>query len=119
MKEKIQSHKDLLVWKRSIDLAKNIYQITKTFPKEELYGITAQIRKSAVSVASNIAEGAAKGTSREYARFLNISLGSLAELETQLIIAERIEYLKDTELLTEIETIRKMLIGLIRKKFNK
>ena len=74
------NHKDLDVWKESMNLAREVYLLTQTFPKEERYGITSQIRRSAVSIPSNIAEGAARSSDKEYIQFLYISLGSLAEL---------------------------------------
>lgn len=80
------THKNLEAWKESINLVVDIYKITQQFPKDELYGLTNQIRRSAVSIPSNIAEGCARQTPKETAQFLHISLGSVAELETQLII---------------------------------
>ncbi len=78
-----------------MDLVTGIYKITKTFPKEEIYGLTSQIRRSAISVPSNIAEGAARKNKKEFKQFLYITLGSLSELETQLLIAQNIEYLNN------------------------
>ena len=89
MDKKIRNHKDLEVWKKSMDLVSNIYKITESFPNKEIYGLTNQIRRSAVSVPSNIAEGAARSSKKEFIQFLYIALGSLAELETQMIIASR------------------------------
>ncbi len=110
-------HSELEVWKRSIEFVTEIYRITTSFPKVELYGLTAQIRRAAVSVPSNIAEGATRGSDREFIHFLSIAMGSLSELETQLIIAKNLGYL-DGGVLTpsldsRIEEIRKPLIGLI------
>jgi len=76
-------HKDLDVWKRSMDLVQLIYEYTKLFPKEEMYGLTSQMRRAAVSIPSNIAEGAARKGDKEFIQFLMLSLGSLSELETQ------------------------------------
>ena len=84
----IRTHKDLDVWKESILLVKDIYEISSNFPKEEIYGLTLQIRRNATSIPSNIAEGAARNTKKEFLKFLYIALGSLSELETQLIIAK-------------------------------
>ena len=81
-------HKKLDVWKYSMDLVVHVYKITSNFPKSEVYGLTSQMRRCAVSVPSNIAEGAARNSNKEYNRFLAIALGSLSELETQLLIAE-------------------------------
>ena len=86
------NHKDLDIWKESIELTKKIYLITKNFPKEEIYGLTSQIRRSCISIPSNIAEGSARNHDKEFIQFLYISLGSLAELDTQLIISKEIGY---------------------------
>lgn len=111
-----QSYVDLNIWARSIELAEGIYKITKNFPKEEIYGLTSQMRRCAVSIPSNIAEGSTRGN-KEFRRFLNISSGSLAELKTQIIIAYKINILSNElqqPLLQEIETIGKMVNGLKR-----
>ena len=81
-----RTHKDLDVWNKSIELAEKIYKVTSSFPKEEQYGIVSQIRRSVVSISSNIAEGAARNSKKEFIQFLYIALGSLSELETQLIL---------------------------------
>ena len=108
-------HKDLDAWKLSIDLVSEIYAITKTFPMEEMYGLTNQIRRSAVSIPSNIAEGSARQSNKELIHFLYISLGSLSELETQLIIANNLSYLTNLEpIMDKLNSIRKLLIGLIK-----
>src|SRR5215813_8100790 len=86
-------YRDLLVWQEAMKLAEMVYHATSEFPKEELYGLTAQARKSAVSIPSNIAEGAARNSSRELYHYLGISAGSLAEVETQLELAARLHYL--------------------------
>ena len=115
MKTKIRSHKDLDIWKRSISLVKNVYTITKQFPPDEKFGIIHQMRRCAISVPSNIAEGAGRMSQKEFAHFLSISQGSLAELETQIIISGELEYISDTEYLeSEIGAIRAMIAGLIR-----
>lgn len=111
----MKDHKDLDVWKRSVDLVKNIYEATSRFPREELFGLTNQMRRAAVSIPSNIAEGAARQTEREFVQFLFVALGSASELETQAIIAERLRYLDSTEtILVHIDAVKKMLNGLIR-----
>jgi four helix bundle protein len=104
-----KSHKDLDVWKKSIELVTLVYEITKSFPTEEVYGITNQIRRSAVSIPSNIAEGAGRGSDAEFIRFLNIAQGSLSELETQLIISQNLKYLISKEIFKILEEIRKMM----------
>ncbi|WP_246798724.1 four helix bundle protein [Deferribacter autotrophicus] len=104
-----------------MDLATEIYKITKSFPKEEMYGLTSQIRRAVVSISANIAEGAARNSKKEFIQFLYISLGSLAELETELLIAKNIGYLKNDSIFEEIKIIRKMLSGLInsvRRKYD-
>ncbi|MEI7596292.1 MAG: four helix bundle protein [Bacteroidota bacterium] len=113
----MKTHKDLLVWQKSIELVTTLYKLTKDFPKEEIYGLTSQIRRSAVSVPSNIAEGAGRHSKKEYTQFLYISLGSLSELETQIIIASNLGYVKQNEiedLSIEINSLLKMLTSLIR-----
>jgi four helix bundle protein len=87
---KIKSYKDLNIWKRSIRLVEEIYKITKNFPKEEIYGLTSQLRRSAVSIPSNTAEGFTRFHNKEYRQFLYISLGSCAELTTQVIISSHL-----------------------------
>jgi four helix bundle protein len=89
----LKTHKDLDVWKESIDLAKNMYKLTGQFPKEELYNLTSQIRRCAVSIPSNIAEGAARKSKKEFINFLYVALGSCAELETQLIISKELGFI--------------------------
>jgi four helix bundle protein len=113
----LKSHKDLDVWKRSIALVTEIYRITKTFPDDEKYGMIHQMRRSAVSVPSNIAEGSARHTKKDNIQFLYVALGSISELETQLIISLHLGYISE-ELLEsfqkEILEIKNMTIGLIR-----
>ena len=118
----LQTHKDLKVWQQSKDLVSEIYKLTATFPKEEVYSLTAQIKRSAISIPSNIAEGAARESNKEYIRFLYIALGSLAELDTQLLIANDLGYFKLNEyqkLTIKLDEIGKMLSGLISYRKNK
>lgn len=113
----MQSYKELTVWQKSVELVSEMYQVTKRFPKEEMYGLISQIRRSAVSVPSNIAEGWGRGSTQEYIRFLTIARGSLMELETQLIISEKLTYLTSEQqaaLSKSIEQIGRMLNGLIK-----
>jgi four helix bundle protein len=92
-----RSHKKLDVWKDSVDLATHIYQITEKFPKAEVYGLTSQMRRAVISVPSNIAEGAARFSPKEFGQFLNIAGGSLSELDTQLEIAYNLGFLTKEE----------------------
>jgi four helix bundle protein len=108
----MNNHKDLEVWKKSIELTKNVYLVTKNFPKEEIYGLINQIRRASVSIPSNIAEGASRQSNKEFIQFLYIALGSLAELETQLIISKEIGYIDKIDF--DLEEIRKMILGLIK-----
>ena len=113
------THKDLKVWQKSIDMVVEIYHLTSNFPKEELYGLTSQIRRASVSIPSNIAEGYGRFSDKELVRFLFISLGSASEVETQLIICNRLNYLleKDFNNLSQLNNeIIKMLAGLIKSK---
>ncbi len=112
----MKTHKDLDVWGKSIELVTHIYELTKSFPKEEIYGLTSQIRRAAVSIPANIAEGAARNSKKEFIQFLYIGLGSLAELETELIIAKNLNYLgnNDDNIFIKLDTIGKMLTGLIK-----
>jgi four helix bundle protein len=98
-----------------MDLVSNIYKITESFPNKELYGgLTNQIRRAAVSIPSNIAEGAARNSKKEFIQFLYIALGSLSELETQIIIANRLEYLNKLDTLSEdLKFVQKLINGLI------
>ncbi len=107
--------KELKVWQKSLDLVNRIYLDTKFLPKDEMYGLTSQIRRSAVSVPSNIAEGCGRKTNRDFNNFLGIALGSAFELETQLIIAKNLNYLEErnfTEFETELKHIQNMIIKL-------
>jgi len=113
-KANIKTHKDLDVWKKSMDLVEEVYRFTQGFPDREKYGLINQIRRCAISVPSNIAEGSARNTSKETTQFCYISLGSLAELETQLLIAERLKYYGSTDILDNVIEIRRMLLGLIK-----
>lgn len=113
----MKTHKDLEVWKESIDFITELYKITNDFPKTEMYGLTSQIRRAAISVPSNISEGFARKGNKEKIRFMYISLGSNSEVETQLIIARNLGYLNQ-EYFETLETknriLGKRLLNLIR-----
>lgn len=114
----MNSYKDLIVWQKAVDLCVDIYELTKSFPKSEVYGLSSQIQRCAVSVPSNIAEGQKRGSKTEYIHFLRISYGSGAELETQLIIAQKIGYMSKImydKLTQEIDEIMRMLNVLIKR----
>ena len=113
----MKTHKDLNVWKESILLVTLIYEKTKSFPKDELFGLTSQIRRSAISIPSNISEGAARESNKEYLRFLYIAQGSISELDTQLIKADNLNFLSKADYIMlneKLVSIRKMLTGLIK-----
>jgi len=113
----MSSHKNLDVWKLSVKFVVEIYQETSKFPKEEIFGITSQMRRSAVSISSNIAEGSGRQTDKEFIQFLYYSLGSKEELDTQLIIAKQLNYITQNSfdrLSPQLETIGKLLNGLIK-----
>ena len=109
-------HKDLKAWQESMDLVVIIYKLTSKFPDEEKYGLTSQLRRASVSIPSNIAEGSARKGNKEFLQFLYIALGSLAELDTQLEIAQRLEFMQSfSEMESKTKYIRNLIIGLIRK----
>ena len=112
------SYKELIVWQKAVDLTVQIYTITTKLPKEELFSLTNQMRKAAVSIPSNIAEGQARHSKKEFLRFLGIANGSKAELETQLLLCQKIGYLTDSDILEAmnfLQEIGKMLNTLTRK----
>ena len=110
-------HKKLDVWQKAMDLVIQIYRITESFPKEEKYGLSNQVRRAAVSVPSNIAEGAARQTKKEFVNYLHMAQGSLSELDTQLEVARRLAFLDGKiweDLDKRLQRVDKMLSGLIR-----
>jgi len=116
MTEKIKDFKELAVWEKSIRLVKEVYIATNDFPRSEAFGLTNQIRRSAVSIPSNIAEGQARNSTKEFVHFLSVARGSCAELETQLIIANELGYFtqgKTVELIGQVNEIQRMLNGLM------
>ena len=111
----MKNFKNLKVWSNGIELVVDVYKETERFPKEEIYGLTGQIKRSAVSIPSNIAEGAGRNSRKDFNRFLDVALGSSFELETQLIIANRLKYLDDENFLKlnqQIDEEQKMITGL-------
>lgn len=118
MEKTIKSFRDLKIWKEGIEVVKKVYNITKKFPKEEQYGLSSQMRRAAVSIPSNIAEGFRRKHNKEYIQFLNIALGSCAELETQLVIARELEYINNNQEQDAIELIYyicRMIVNLKKK----
>ncbi|KUK56333.1 MAG: hypothetical protein XD79_0183 [Atribacteria bacterium 34_128] len=118
MEEKIKSFKDLRIWQKGIEIVTDIYTLTKKFPKEELFSLTSQLRRSAISIPSNIAEGFKRFHNKEYKQFLFITLGSCAELETQIIIAKELKYINEIEeakLAEKLDHISRMTSSLIKK----
>lgn len=108
----------ILVWQKSMSLVTKIYKATRTFPKEEMFGLTSQIRRSSVSIPSNIAEGSGRESNKDFLRFLYISLGSIFEMQTQLEIAKNIIYINEEEfnlLYEDSREIERMLASLIKK----
>ena len=113
MNNEIRPHYRLEAWKESIALVKAVYAATKNFPKEETYGLVSQMRRAAISVPSNIAEGAARSGKKEFAQFLNVARGSLSELETQLIIGMELGYVgEDHDIFSRLDKASRLLTGL-------
>ncbi len=113
----MKSHKELGVWRAAIDLARDVYDLTKTYPKEEQYGLISQMRRSAVSIASNIAEGAARQGTKEFIQFLYVAVGSANELDTQIEISKAVKIVADERLNAvqdRLTRVTMMLRGLIR-----
>jgi len=112
-----KTHKDLLVWKKGITLVKTIYQITAGFPRREDFCITNQLRRAAISIPSNLAEGAARNSTKEFGQFIHIALGSVSEIDTQILICKELGYITDESyllVLDELDEISKMLTGLLK-----
>ncbi|MFQ6035068.1 MAG: four helix bundle protein [Sedimentisphaerales bacterium] len=118
MVRKIKTYRDLDIWNAGIEVVKDIYKSTEEFPKQEIYGLVSQMRRSAVSIPSNVAEGFRRYSNKEYKQFLYTSLGSCAELETQITIARELQYIqedKETGLLERLDHICRMISNLIKK----
>ena len=107
-------HKELKVWQEAIEFVSSIYAITKSFPKEELYGLTSQLNRASVSIAANIAEGAGRNSNKEFVQFLSIAMGSCAEVETLLIIAEKQKFLSIEDLETRVQKLNQIQNMLFR-----
>ena len=114
----VHTYRDLIAWQKAMDLVEMVYQVTKLFPKEELYGLTSQVRKAAVSIPSNIAEGQGRGSSKVFHYFLSIANGSLREVETQVTIAQRLGYIEQDQvqpILDLTNEIARIIYGLMKK----
>lgn len=98
----IKSYKDLLIWQKGFDIVISTYKLSKSFPQEELYALTSQIKRAAISIPSNIAEGYGRNTDKSFSHFIDISRGSLYELETQLLIAKELEFIEDLNLFNHV-----------------
>jgi four helix bundle protein len=104
----MKTFRDLFIWQKAMTLVTNAYQITEKFPKEELFGLTSQIRRSAISLPSNIVEGYGRGSNKEFSRFINIAISSLFEFQTQIKIAKNINYLNEKEFKSIYEETREL-----------
>ena len=117
MEKNLHDHKELIAWQKAIELVEEVYKMTQTFPKEEMFGIISQMRRCSISIPSNIAEGHSRNSSGEFKQFLGIAKGSSAELETQLIIAQKLGYITNAKL-GEVNSllvdVRKLISGLLR-----
>jgi four helix bundle protein len=121
MQKDIKSFRDLHIWDKGIELVKNIYKGTQNFPKQEIYGLTSQIRRAAISIPSNIAEGHIRQYQTEFRQFLSVALGSLAELGTQIVISRELNYISNEKfqnLIEQMDSLCKMIRGLIKKITN-
>ena len=118
----VRNFKELIVWQKAMDLAELVYDVTKQFPREEVYGLTSQLRRAAVSIPSNIAEGQARNSTAQFLNFLSIAQGSRAEVETQIMLAERLDYIdreisqEAANLLTEVNRLLRGLVNSLQDK---
>ena len=113
----MQDYRKIKVWQKSYSLVLDVYRLTETFPKHELYALTSQIRRAAVSIPSNIAEGSARGSDADFARFLDIAIGSAFELECQLMLARDLSYIGEHEseaVMRDVEELKKMLAAFVK-----
>ena len=114
----MRDFREIKAWEKAHRLTLDVYKATRTFPKEELYGLTSQIRRSCVSIPANIAEGCGRGGDAEFARFLQVSMGSASELEYHLLLAHDLDYLKSAsyeELMSQLIEVKRMLTAFIKK----
>ena len=117
MADEIKSHKDLVVWQKSVQLSILVYKLTDDFPAREVYSLASQMRRAVVSIPSNIAEGKSRGTRKDFSHFLHMAYGSASELETQLLIAKQLNFCGDTKfdgansLLIEVSKMLRVMIG--------
>ncbi|MDR1758866.1 MAG: four helix bundle protein [Bacteroidales bacterium] len=117
----VKNYQELIVWQKAMEATALIYQIVKKLPKEELFALSSQMRRAAVSIPSNIAEGQARNSTKEFIQFLSVARGSKAELETQLLLCEKVNYLARTDILEAInllQEVEKMLVALIKTLTN-
>lgn len=117
-KKEVKSFKDLMIWQKGVLLTEGVYQKTESFPKAEIYGLVSQMRRASVSIPSNIAEGYRRHHAKEFQQFLNIALGSLGELETQIVLATRLRYLALEDgktLLEQVDSLVRMIVSLSKK----
>jgi four helix bundle protein len=113
----VQSYRDLIAWQKAMDLVVAVYEASRAFPREEAYGLTSQLRRAAVSVPSNIAEGQGRRSTKEFGRFLGIAYGSLQEVETQVILSVRLGYLESAQeerVLAQCAEVGRLINGLMR-----
>ena len=110
-----KGHKNLIIWQKSMDLVEDVYLIVRKFSREEMYGITSQIKRASISIPSNIAEGAARNSKKEFIQFLYYSLDSLSEIETQILIAKRLKYINECDtILKKIWNLKKIINNFIK-----
>jgi four helix bundle protein len=113
----VKDYRELIAWQKAVDLVEAVYRATRSFPREEIYGLTSQIRRAVVSVPSNVAEGQARNSTADFLHFLSIARGSLKEVETQVIIARRLGYIDEKlerDLTSLTEEVSRLISGLIR-----
>ena len=104
----LRNYKELKIWQRSVDLASMIYRLSADFPSDEKFGLTSQIRRAVVSVSSNIAEGSARNTDKEFSRFIDIAYGSLCEVETQIIVAHSLGFIGEQEKINHLDEVNQL-----------